>query len=174
MSCSNWFRSSGATGWYNGSYGGGIYMTDSTWVRIYNDKQFYVSNTTKNSIASAGDIAAYYSDMRLKTKVADIENAVDKVSKLSGFYYVENEKAKELGYNNDNIQIGVSAQEVKEVVPEAVTMAPIDVETLEDGTTVSRTGENYLTVKYERLVPLLIEAIKEQQKEINELKKLIK
>jgi hypothetical protein len=174
MSCSNWFRSSGATGWYNGSYGGGIYMTDSTWVRVYNDKQFYVSSTSSEAIATAGDVVALYSDMRLKTKVGDIENAIDKVLKLSGFYYKENEKAKELGYNNDDVQIGVSAQEVKEVVPEAIRRAPVDVETLEDGTQVSKTGENYLTVKYERLVPLLIEAIKEQQKQIDELKKMNK
>jgi hypothetical protein len=174
MSCSNWFRSSGDTGWYNGSYGGGIHMTDSTWVRVYNNKQFYVSSTSSEAIATAGDVVALYSDMRLKTKVGDIENAVDKVLKLSGFYYKENEKAKELGYNNDDVQIGVSAQEVKEVVPEAIRRAPVDVETLEDGTQVSKTGEDYLTVKYERLVPLLIEAIKEQQKEINELKKIIK
>lgn len=44
FSCSNWFRSSGDTGWYNASYAGGIYMIDSTWVRVYNNKQFYSSN----------------------------------------------------------------------------------------------------------------------------------
>jgi hypothetical protein len=44
FSCSNWFRSSGATGWFNASYGGGIYMEDSTWVRVYNNKQFYSQN----------------------------------------------------------------------------------------------------------------------------------
>ena len=42
--CGNWFRSSGATGWYNESYGGGIHMSDSTWVRVYNNKQFYSQN----------------------------------------------------------------------------------------------------------------------------------
>lgn len=38
---SDWFRSHGASGWYNQDYNGGIYMTDSTWVRIYNNKGFY-------------------------------------------------------------------------------------------------------------------------------------
>lgn len=39
--CSNWFRSSGSTGWYNATYGGGIHMVDNTWVRVYNGKSFY-------------------------------------------------------------------------------------------------------------------------------------
>jgi hypothetical protein len=41
----NWFRSYNNTGWYNETYGGGIYMIDSTYVRTYNDKSFYVSNS---------------------------------------------------------------------------------------------------------------------------------
>lgn len=39
---SNWFRSTGATGWYSESYGGGIWMTDSSWIRTYGSKHFYV------------------------------------------------------------------------------------------------------------------------------------
>jgi hypothetical protein len=163
---SNFFRSTGATGWYNETYAGGIFMEDTTWVRVYGNRAFYV----QNEIASGGDIIAYYSDMRLKEKTGDIENPIEKVKQLSGFYYVENEKAKELGYNNDKTQIGVSAQEVQAVIPEAVKRAPIDIKTLEDGTQVSKSGEEYLTVQYEKLVPLLIEAIKEQQNQIDELK----
>ena len=41
---SNWFRSTGQTGWYSETYGGGIYMVDATWVRVYNNKAFYVGN----------------------------------------------------------------------------------------------------------------------------------
>ena len=37
----NWFRSTGATGWYSQTYGGGIYMTDTTWVKVFNNKSFY-------------------------------------------------------------------------------------------------------------------------------------
>lgn len=43
--CNSWIRTTGSTGWYNESYGGGIYMTDTTWVRTYNNKSFYCSQT---------------------------------------------------------------------------------------------------------------------------------
>lgn len=164
--CGNWFRSSSATGWYNDTYGGGIYMTDTSWVRVYNSKAFYVAN----QIAASGNVTAYYSDERLKTKTGKIENALEKVGKLSGFYYVENELAKSVGYNNDKQQVALSAQAVKEVMPEAVSLAPFDMKTLEDGTIESESGENYLTVDYARLVPLLVEAIKELETEIKALK----
>ena len=49
ISCSNWFRSSANTGWYNATYGGGIYMVDSTWVRVYNNKKFYNDNTIESN-----------------------------------------------------------------------------------------------------------------------------
>jgi hypothetical protein len=80
---------------------------------------------------------------------------------LNGYYFVENEKAKELGYNNNDRQVGVSAQEVDAVMPEVVVPAPING---------NFPGADYKTVHYERLVPLLIEAIKEQQIQIEALK----
>lgn len=54
----NWFRSHNATGWFNETYGGGIFMQDTTWVRIYNDKLFYVSSTNQSAIHTAGGIDA--------------------------------------------------------------------------------------------------------------------
>jgi len=70
-----------------------------------------------------------------------------KVKELSGYYFKENALAKTLGYNNNKRQVGVNAREVEAVLPEVVTAAPID--------------DKYITVWYEKLVPLLIEAIKE-------------
>ncbi|QSX32450.1 hypothetical protein JYB87_11800 [Shewanella avicenniae] len=58
FSCSNWFRSSGSTGWFNATYGGGIYMADSTWVRTYGTKKFYVDNTAYDAIYTAGGVNA--------------------------------------------------------------------------------------------------------------------
>ncbi|NEG94393.1 hypothetical protein [Leclercia adecarboxylata] len=53
---SNWFRSTGDTGWFNETYGGGIYMIDSLYVRIYNNKRFHVPNTADDAINVAGGI----------------------------------------------------------------------------------------------------------------------
>ena len=55
---SGWLRTVGQTGWYSESYGGGIHMTDSTWVRVHNGKQFYVGSTSSDAIHTAGGINA--------------------------------------------------------------------------------------------------------------------
>lgn len=319
IGCSNWFRSSGSTGWYNASYAGGIYMEDSTWVRVYNNKQFYAQNyilsdssvrapifyesantawyvdpgsnslfsgnlslgTTFNptirlhvrqisssttavdsgisvlndaavqgcatgirfstyggedggsyakqyigsvrsasgsghgplvfcnrnavdtsivtlsdermridptgfvqasvdfrspiyydsgntayyvdaaaagtsvnvagSIIAAGNVTAY-SDIRLKTNIRTIDNAIDKIKKIRGVTFDRTD--------NPDLprQAGVIAQEVKEVLPEVV----------------SGSEESKYTVAYGNMVGLLIEAIKEQQSEIDELKALVR
>jgi hypothetical protein len=115
---------------------------------------------TTGEIRATNDVTAYYSDARLKDFEGTIDNAVDKVKQLNGYYFRENKLARNLGYNNDSRQVGVSAQEVQTVLPEIVTAAPI--------------SDEYLTVKYEKMVPLLIEAIKEQQAMIDELREEIK
>ena len=125
------------------------------------------TNPSTGALYSYNNITAYYSDDRLKTKLGTIENALDKVSQLSGFTYVQNEVAESFGYQETGTQVGVSAQDVQKVQPEAVKLAPFDVS--DDGS--SKSGENYLTVQYDKLVPLLIEAIKELKAEIDELKK---
>ena len=166
MYTSNWFRSTGASGWYSQSYGGGIYMEDSYTVKVYGSKMFQVNN----EIRATGDVKAFYSDERLKTRVGEIESPLDKVLSLTGFYYKENESAKAFGYNSDKTLVGLSAQEVQKVLPEVVDLAPFDTTQDDNGKDVSKSGEDYLTVNYGKLVPLLVEAIKEQQKQIDELK----
>jgi hypothetical protein len=108
------------------------------------------------NLSCAGDITAFASDERLKTNIQPLENALDKVLALSGFTYNFNEIGESLGFDTRTTYVGVSAQEVQAVLPEAVKPAPVD--------------SNYITVQYEKLVPLLIEAIKELKAEINELK----
>ena len=174
----NWFRSSGDTGWYSESYGGGIYMVDTTWVRTYNSKSIY----TAGELAAAGNVTAYYSDERLKTNLGNIEGALSKLTKLNGFRYQNNELAKSFGYKTDKVQLGVSAQEVEVLFPEVVTLAPFDMEThKETGEITSKSGENYKTVAYDKLVPVLIEALKEcavhldqQEARINKLEDLVR
>ena len=110
-------------------------------------------------LRATGNITAYYSDERLKDMHGKIEGALDKVESINGYYYKENEKAKELGYDNDKMQVGVSAQEIEKILPEVVTEAPIADEIEED----------YKTVYYDKLVPLLIEAIKELNQKVKDL-----
>jgi hypothetical protein len=112
---------------------------------------------TSGEIRATNNITAYYSDERLKTKIADIENALSKVNQIETMIYHANEVAVELGYNASIVEVGVTAQSVQRVQPEVVVPAPIN--------------DKYLTVRYDRLVPLLIEAIKELSREIEELKK---
>jgi len=110
-------------------------------------------------LRATNNITAYYSDERLKDMHGKIEDALDKVESINGYYYKENEKAKELGYDNDKMQVGVSAQEIEKILPEVVTKAPIADEIEED----------YKTVYYDKLVPLLIEAIKELNQKVKDL-----
>jgi hypothetical protein len=125
-------------------------------------------NSTDGRIDASNDIVAFSSDKRLKQNIKFIENPLEKISQLSGFTYNWNEKAnKEAGYDMDKDYVGVFAQDVEKVQPEAVKIAPFD----NDGEDNSKSGENYLTVQYEKLVPLLIESIKELKQEIEELKK---
>lgn len=112
------------------------------------------------AVTATGEVTAFYSDARLKDFEGAIDNALDKVKNLTGYYYTENQTAKTLGYANDKRQVGLSAQEVEQILPEVVAPAPI--------------GQGYLTVKYEKLIPLLVEAIKEQAQQIEKLEELVK
>ena len=115
---------------------------------------------TTGEIRATNNVTAYYSDARLKNFLGNIDNALDKVNALNGYFFEENEKAKELGYDNDDIQVGVSAQEVEAVLPQVVTDAPINSNV---------EGADYKTVYYDKLVPLLIEAIKELSAKVDKL-----
>jgi hypothetical protein len=111
---------------------------------------------TAGEIRATNNITAYYSDDRLKTKLGNIQDALAKVKTLSGFYYEANQTAQDLGYDAVR-EVGVSAQQVQAVLPEIVVPAPID--------------EKYWTVRYEKLIPLLIEAIKELDAKVESLVK---
>jgi hypothetical protein len=120
-------------------------------------------------ILATGNITAYYSDERLKTKISNIKDPLEIINKLNGFYYTPNDLARKNGIKNTGIEIGLSAQEVQKVLPEIVKIAPFDSERNKDGVIVSKSGENYLTMSYERLVPVFVEAIKELERKNIEL-----
>ena len=112
--------------------------------------------TVTGSIRAAADIIAFASsDERLKTDKQIIPDALDKVNKISGYNFVW--IPVEGVHDNEGHDIGVMAQEIEKVIPEVVT-------TRDNG---------YKAVKYEKIVPLLIEAIKELSNEVKELKKQI-
>jgi hypothetical protein len=154
---------SGAPTWVNP--GSLAVSTANTLSTTTSNSQFFSIGVNTAASASAGEIRATgtitagYSDDELKTKLGNIDNALDKVMTLSGFYYEPSQIAQDLGYKIKK-EVGVSAQEVQKVLPEVVVPAPID--------------GKYLTVQYDKLIPLLIEAIKELKNEVEVLKGQIK
>lgn len=191
FTANDWFRTTGASGWYSESYGGGIYMADTTYVRTYNGKKFLCNdalriegslpqvqlwdsdygilrylyadggnigfltsgggwaliNDNAGNTTSTGNITAY-SDIRLKTDIEVIPDALWKIRQLRGVTYERIDSGER--------QTGVIAQEVQAVLPEAVMTMNDDNKTL--------------SVAYGNMVGLLIEAIKELKTELDDLK----
>lgn len=94
----------------------------------------------------------FWSDDTLKDRQGNIENALDIIDQLDGFFYTGNQQAARMGLNTQ-LDAGVSAQRVEEVFPVAM------------GTNMP--GTQIKQVRYERLVPLLIEAVKQLRKQVN-------
>ena len=136
------------------------------------------------NISAAYNVSAYASDRRLKENIKEIPNAIEKIKAIRGVTFDWNDKADEVGFKPEKKynDIGCIAQEVEAILPHVVTLAPFDRwkpgpnekysnEYLAEKMDTSRSGENYLTIQYDRMVPLLIQAIKEQQEQIEELKR---
>jgi hypothetical protein len=111
-----------------------------------------------SSLMVTGDITAFYgttSDQRFKTNLEKISNPLEKISQINGYLYNWNDLAKDMKHKDTSKkEVGLLAQELEKVLPEAVA-----------------TNENgYKGIHYEKVVALLVECIKEQQKQIDELK----
>ena len=128
---------------------------------------------TTGEIRATNAITAFYSDERLKRDITEISGALGKVMQLRGVTFRANELAESYGYSAEKEQVGVIAQDVEKVLPQIVVPAPFDIMQLQEGVEISRSGENYKTVHYDKIVPLLIQAIKEQQVMIEELQKKV-
>ena len=136
---------------------GTTFSVSNSYARNMNQDVRTTDTVTFGEVRSTGNVTAYYSDDRLKDRQGNIESALDKVSSLNGFYFKQNEKGNEITPQYaDKLQVGVSAQEIKSVLPEVVVENAID-------------GQ-YDSVHYDKVVPLLIEAIKELKSEIESLK----
>jgi hypothetical protein len=119
------------------------------------------------AISSTGDITAFVSDERLKTKIGKIENSLDIITNLNPFSYKINNLGKSYGIGDNKLRYGLSAQEVQSLLPEITNIAPFDQTLNEEGEIVSKSGENYLTLDYAKLVPILIQAIKDLRAELH-------
>ena len=154
ISCSMWFRSNDTTGWINETYGGGINMSDSTYVRVYNNKAFWVDN----NIIATGEITAFgASDIRLKSNIKQIDSALDFLGKVKTYEFDWNEKAIELNPLKAKRGAGVIAQEMN----------------LLDNNFVHSIYGDYLGVDYERFIPYLIGGVNEVADEVTILKKRV-
>ena len=104
-------------------------------------------------VRATGDITAFYSsDIRLKENIQPIQNALQKVESISGNTYDWKEGYDEIHSHKGN-DVGVIAQEIEEILPQIVT----------------NRDNGYKAVQYEKIIPLLIEAIKELSVKIREL-----
>jgi hypothetical protein len=144
-----------------------------------------------NDFVFGGAVTSIYgmyqnaSDRRLKDNIVEIPNAIDKIKQIRGVTFSWNATADAVGFKPDQRDdVGVIAQEIQAVLPRAVHLAPFDtwsigadekftVEEMIEKRKGSKSGENYLTVQMEKIVPLLIEGIKEQQLQIEGLQKQI-
>ena len=118
------------------------------------EADFYVGTTTSHTIECEGDIIAFASsDRRFKDGITIINDPIEKIKKISGVNYTWNDTAP-IEKHRGKYDIGVIAQEVEEIIPEAVR-------TSKDGSK---------SVRYEKIIPLLIECIKTQQDQIDKLK----
>ena len=155
--------------WFYQLGGSSQYMRLSSGVLEFrNDSQnIEVSIAQNGALSAVGEITAFSSDRRLKTNIRPIPGALEKVSSLTGVLFRWKDEVDSLGFSpTKKDDVGVIAQDVESVLPEAVRPAPFDVE---GG--VSKTGENYLTVQYEKLTALLIEAVKELASRVEKLER---
>ena len=183
IQCSDWFRSTGNSGWYHQNYGGGIYMQDGTWVRVFGGKRFYVSNadnsdfSTATAISTKGGIyagknitssanifangaitaKASSSDIRLKTDIQGYD-AMGIIRKFRSVKYHWNAIAKENSevFNHDNWNYGLIAQDL-----------------LSGGYSqwVKDAFNDYYTIDYERLIPVVWKGLQEVDDEVTKLKR---
>lgn len=130
------------------------------------DARVWLSGSSGHVYAT-GDVRTAASDARLKTNVQEIPDAVEKVKAIRGvtFDWVDDIESEYDFHPMDKHDIGVIAQEVEAVLPELVDEAPFN------GNYTEKTGKDhgFRTVRYDRMVALLIEAVKEQQTQIDAL-----
>ena len=146
-----------------------------------------MTNLSAVNISLTGNITAYngffigniytgYSDDRLKIKSFSVSNTVQFIKNLSVFKYYPNISFfndLNIPYYDNQLNIGLSAQEVQREYPELVHLASCDVSITPSNEKISKTGYNLLSIDYVKLVPILIQSVRELTEEIERIKKHI-
>ena len=164
-----------------------IYIGDVDWVGSGNDIYLAVDDATLQKVIisylSAGAIEAdanggiinSSSDRRLKKNIIKIDNALEKVTKLSGVYF--NWKTKEEGntYNvqNEARKMGFIAQEVEKVAPEVITKLKVPQGEKNNPNSILYKKDFFKGIREGDMTALLVEAIKEQQVQIDKLNNIV-
>ena len=144
------------------SSGSDIYNSNLGNVGIGTDNPAAYKLTVNGSIGASENIVASYSDERLKDITEYIDDVLPILNNIKVFRYNCNDVAEKYGYDKNKKELGLSAQEIQKYYPELVCLAPFDsIYDSETQQTISKSGEDYLTLNYERLVPVLLQAIKE-------------
>jgi hypothetical protein len=130
-------------------------------VEVFGDLIAKAQGDSLGKLSAENDIIAFASDKRLKENIIEIPNPLDKIKQLRGVYYDWKKNVEEKGFHpgRKTNEIGMVAQEVEKVIPQAIEPAPFN--------------NDYKTIKYDRIIPLLVECIKDQQKQIDELKSIV-
>ncbi|UAW01161.1 tail fibers protein [Vibrio phage BUCT194] len=148
-----------AASYYNSSNiraGIQVLSTSEGRMRFYTNRRSKYVEINGGNVVAQGNVTGY-SDARVKTDLEVIPNALDKVSQLTGYTY------KRTDMDSDERKVGLIAQDVEKVLPEAVVT--VDREDLGI--------DDFKTLDYGNMVALLVEGMKEQQAQIEELKKQI-
>ena len=123
-----------------------------TTVSAFTNDSGYITSTISGNMTAADFIIS--SDDRLKIREGNLQSALAAVNSLNGFRFTWNDRAAELrNFPSDVTRVGVSAQEVEAILPEAVYTD----------------DAGYKTVSYDSIIPLLIEAVKELTAKVAEL-----
>ena len=150
----------GAQAPLGGNYEGNTYLSLFSNGRISGSHSSTFSAGTllaSSVVRSHGDVVAFYSsDERLKDNIRTIEEPIYKLRQLRGVEYEWNNKQNT--YASGSLDSGIIAQDVQKVLPQLV----------------KERHDGHLGVRHDRLVGLLVEAIKEQQNQIDELKEQVK
>ena len=151
-----WWRSDGAAGWYSETYAVGIYATEAGMVRTFNNASFHAEGglSTGGNITANGNIIAngtiqFYtaSDRRLKTDFETIINPIEKIKSLTGYFFNYTDQAMQLGGYTNRRDIGLIAQDVHAILPEA---------------TGKLWNTDFMGYKADKLAPLFVEGFKQQ------------